>query len=75
MCCPLEDASASWLLTECPAKTLIRLRGCAVVRVFAGRICNLVENPVPRHFFFNVHDVLLFLIVPEARTRPDIMLI
>ena len=27
--CPLEHASDPWLPTECPAKALIRLRGCA----------------------------------------------
>ena len=27
--CPPEDALDSWLLTECPAKTLIRHLGCA----------------------------------------------
>ena len=47
--CPPEDALDPLLPIECPSKTLIRLRGWRrLIWVFAGRICNLVGNAVPR---------------------------
>ena len=47
--CRPEDALDSWLPSESPAKTLIRLR--SLNRVFAGRTCSLVENAVSGSLF------------------------
>ena len=49
--CRPEDALDSWLPRESPAKTLIRLRGCAVGFESAGRTCSLVENAVSGSLF------------------------
>ena len=43
-----EDALDPWLPTECPVKTDQTSWMCSLIRVFAGRICNLIGNAVPQ---------------------------
>ena len=50
-CCP-ENTWESLLLTECPAKTGQTARIYRLIRVFAGRKCNLVGNVVAPIIFY-----------------------
>ena len=59
----------AWLPTENHAKTLIRRANARLIRVFAGRTCNLLRNTVPgsndnssKKFCFQLfHDFFLKL--------------
>ena len=49
LCCPPEDALDFWQATECYAKTLIRLRGCAGwSESLLGAQCSIEGNAVSR---------------------------